>query len=324
VAPSKAVRGWDFWTEAKLGILSKYLPAFTTAAKRSPGRIYLDAFAGVVENVRRSTGEPIDGSARIAPRVVDPPFDELHYFELTGKAAQLEEMLRDEFPERTISVHGGDCNEQIPRVLRGINRRAATFAFLDPDGMELAWDTISALAEHKRQVSRFKIELWMLFTAAGFARTLPLEKELPTSSAHSASRLFGTDQWQAIHELRRKGAINGRHAREEYVNLMRWRLERVLGYASTHALDLHNAQDRSVYHLVFATDNKAGDQIMRDLYAEQARLFPKMRQQAAERRREQRTGQPRLLELEPVDEPSEKLYRPEPPWPPPSTDERAE
>ena len=39
-------RGWGYWTEAKLDILSKYLNAFTTASKSAGKTVYLDLFAG--------------------------------------------------------------------------------------------------------------------------------------------------------------------------------------------------------------------------------------------------------------------------------------
>lgn len=45
-----AKRGWGYWTEAKLDILSNYLPAFTTASKKAGKTVYLDLFAGSAAN----------------------------------------------------------------------------------------------------------------------------------------------------------------------------------------------------------------------------------------------------------------------------------
>jgi len=39
-------RSWGFWTEQKLAMLADYLPAFTTASKKAPTKLYLDLFAG--------------------------------------------------------------------------------------------------------------------------------------------------------------------------------------------------------------------------------------------------------------------------------------
>jgi three-Cys-motif partner protein len=116
--------------------------------------------------------------------------------------------------------------------------------------MELAWETIAALAEYKRGYRavgslkpEYKIELWMLFPTSGIVRALALEEEkVSIVDEARATRLFGTGRWRPIHELRVAGAITGGDAREEYVNLMRWRLERDLGYRSTHPFELKNTR----------------------------------------------------------------------------------
>ena len=52
---------------------------------------------------------------------------------------------------------------------------------------------------------------------------------------------YGTDQWQTILSGRREAALSATEAREEYVNLYRWRLETVLDYwiasVSSHSSD---------------------------------------------------------------------------------------
>jgi len=60
-------RTWGYWTVGKLDILRAYLDAFTTATKlRARDRIYLDLFAGGLDNRERMTDEPIESSAQIA------------------------------------------------------------------------------------------------------------------------------------------------------------------------------------------------------------------------------------------------------------------
>jgi hypothetical protein len=71
--------------------------------------------------------------------------------------------------------------------------------------------------------------------------------------------------------------LSAREAKEEYVNLMRWRLSEGLGYQRTHALELKNTRGGTVYHMVFATDNDAGDKIMADVYAKTASQMPHSR-----------------------------------------------
>jgi three-Cys-motif partner protein len=289
---ARAPRSWGYWTEGKLDILAKYLDRFTTATKnRAQQRIYLDAFAGEPTGTSRTTGMEVRGSARLALEVKDPPFDRCYFFELRHKADALREELLRNFPGRDIRVEGGDCNKKIPDTLATLRSErlgwVPTFAFLDPDGMELRWDTIREFAAHKLRgprPSRFKVELWVLFPSAGLIRTLALSKEtLPDREADRASGLFGSDAWSIIYRLRQMKRIEGQEARERYVNLYRWLLEQELGYYRTHALQINNRMNNPIYHLVFATDNPTGDKIMTHLYGEALTRFPQMREHARRR-----------------------------------------
>ena len=51
-------RTWGYWTRGKLDILRAYLDAFTTATKFGvTDRIYLDLFAGGLDNRERADGQ---------------------------------------------------------------------------------------------------------------------------------------------------------------------------------------------------------------------------------------------------------------------------
>lgn len=317
-----AGRSWGYWTQAKLSVLAEYLDAFVTASSGQAERVYLDAFAGEGAGLDRLTGEEFKGSARIALEARDPGFTRFRFFELGRRAVELEARLRADYPGRDIVVYEGDCNRTIPEALGQLAdvRWAPTFAFLDPDGMELAWGTLRQLAEHKlgyrAAVSAkptYKVELWMLFPSGGLVRTLALDPEKVTSDDEQrATGLFGDDAWRAIYTRRLSGELSGGDAREEYVNLMRWRLERELGYRWTHPLELKNTRGVPLYHMIFATDNEAGTRIMEHVYGKAAASIPAMRQEARDRAR----GQQALdlgLEFTP-----EAGYRYEPPWEPPS------
>ena len=132
-------RSWGFWTRYKLEILQRYLNAFTTATKNlAPKRVYLDLFGGEPENVDRQTLNPIDGSARTALNIDDPPFTHLRFFELQPNAGKLERSLSEEFPDRDWVVYPGDSNDTIHVALSDLRAAyagwAPTFAFIDPNG----------------------------------------------------------------------------------------------------------------------------------------------------------------------------------------------
>ncbi|HWB72661.1 MAG TPA: hypothetical protein VG452_10615 [Egibacteraceae bacterium] len=113
------------------------------------------------------------------------------------------------------------------------------------------------------------------------------------------------------HGARRQALLLLGQERDEYVNLLRWRLEQDLGYQRTHPLLIRNERGGPLDHMVFATDNPAGDRIMSYLYGQAASQFEAMRDEALQRR----SGQPRLFPVEIADQ---QLYRYEPPWQPDS------
>jgi three-Cys-motif partner protein len=320
---SGELRSWGFWTQAKLSILKEYLERFLQASGRQTERVYLDGFAGEGAGLDRQTQEEFLGSARIAIEAGGGRgFTKLRFFELDAdRAARLETRLREEFPGRDIKVEPGDCNKAIPdklQELRGLSW-APTFAFLDPDGMELAWDTLVALADHKRGYRsarsakpEYKTELWMLFPSAGLPRTLALEEsKLSPGDEARATRMFGCDDWKAIYDARAVGDIGPEAAREEYVNLMRWRLEKELGYRYTHAFEVKNTNGVPLYHMIFATDNEAGTRIMEAVYSQAARGFPEMQKEAKDRKKGQVA-----LDFDVPTGGLDATYQHEPPWEP--------
>lgn len=206
--------------------------------------------------------------------------------------------------------------------LRGVNW-APTFAFVDPNGPDIHWSTLDALSRFRKH-SLTKVELWILVAAGTFIQNLRTDGTAHPSEADKLTRMYGTEQWRVIYEARVSGAIAPSDAREEYVNLMRWRLEMVLGYRWTHPLEIFNEKGASIYHMVFATDHEAGNRIMTSLYNAAANEFPAMRTMARQRRArlEEESqgvfnlfGEQREVSTAAVGS-TERLYVHSPPWPP--------
>ncbi len=302
--PPQQASSWGFWTERKLAVLERYLPAFTRASSSVSARVYIDAFAGQGKGISRTTGEEFDASALIALRT-QPPFTHLRFCELASRAPHLQQELRRVFPNRVtdFEVAEGDCNLTIPAMLQGLRdddlRWAPTFAFLDPYGMQVRFDTLKALADHKLGYrSRFstkptyKVELWLLFPSSAILRVTAADAKRGTLPGQSqTTRVFGTADWEVIHRLWEARRISGAQARDEYVNLMRWQLEKKLGYRWTHPLRVEDLRRRPVYHMILATDNEAGTKIMSDIYSKVAAENPALYDQAVQ----ELTGHYRLI-----------------------------
>lgn len=316
-------RYWGFCTRGKLDLLRRYLDAFTTASKKQDEIIYLDLFGGQPDNRERLTHENLDGSARIALETDGARFTRLRFFEIEPYASRLQAVLQRDYVDRDLRVVAGDCNQTIGGVLQELApyNWAPTFAFVDPNGPDVHWSTLHALASFKKANLK-KVELWVLLAAGMFIRTLPRDGRVRPDDAMKLTQMYGTDQWRTIYEARVAETTSPGGAREEYVNLMRWRLEHVLGYRWTHPLEIFNERGHSIYHMVFATDHPVGNDIMTSLYNRAANEFPAMRE-AARRRRSRLTereagvqslfGDDDEFVEHPVG-PRERLYVHSPPW----------
>ena len=315
-------REWGIWTKLKLEVLSEYLDRFVTASQKAPHTVYLDLFAGQVENTLRDTKLPIDGSAARALQA-RLPFSRVVLFERPGRAAALKAELEQRFPARVDSLRmwPGDCNQRIDEALADLKSDgmewAATFAFLDQQGPDVHWTTLEKLARHR--AGQYKTELWLFFGSSLLPRGLGVKAEPNEDFAARVDAMLGTVEWREVYEARVRGDITGRQFRSELDNWMRWRLERRLGYKTTHTIPIHDESMREIYTMIFATDNAAGDKIMRHLYGLALREFPHMLREAQELRAAAAGGpiQGSLFPEDPTLVKAEELYTYSPPWPPP-------
>ena len=286
VAPS-----WGWWTQHKLDILHKYLQVFVTASKRVDERIYMDLFAGWPENVSRETKEPILGSVHRA-LTVNPPFTRVCLFELPAKARRLEAALRERYPNRPeLRVYPGDSNVTIDQALGDLAMAglcwAPTFAFIDQYASDIHWSTLQKIAAFRS--AKRKAEMWILFGTSFYPRGLRLQQQEPDSSyGDKLSLMFGTDEWRAITEGRRRGLLSAEQMRAELVNRMRWRLHHVLGYKHSLALTVRNTNGSDLYDMIFATDHPVGRRVMDYLYGKSWTQQEAMRQHALDVRRTRR------------------------------------
>lgn len=322
---------WGWWTGHKLEILEDYLQAFTTAGKKVDARIYLDLFAGWPRNKERVTDREIMGSVHRA-LMADPPFTHIGLFELPEKAERLGAAVATMYPHRAedIRVFPGDCNVTITRALRDLYqvRYAPTFAFIDQFAAEVSWSTFEHLSRFRPQ-HLTKPELWLLFGTSFLPRGLRVTQEhMDAKFGDRISAMYGCDDWFPIVRGRREGQLSPADMRSELINLMRFRLEEVLGYRTTHAFTLKNTNGQDLYTMIFATDHGAGARIMSRLYGNAIGRHDEMLRDAQARRRHQRAEQLNEdsgiealfdVDIEEIHAPpiaNNLVYRHEPPWEP--------
>ena len=121
---SSELRSWGFWTEVKLDTLERYLAGFTTASKGALTRLYIDLFAGRVDNVRSDDPSRHFSGSTVRALEADPSFDRLLFFELPDEAQLLRAELLTRFPsDSRYTVVGGDCNQTIHAELENLRNR---------------------------------------------------------------------------------------------------------------------------------------------------------------------------------------------------------
>lgn len=262
-------RKWGDWTEIKLEALGEYLNGFARACSGKARRtLYLDLFAGAAENQARSDARQILGSGA---RALDaqPPFTKLIFGELQERTAKdLLGYYAATWPGRDVEVLPGDCNTTFPARLTSLAsdrewRWAPTFAFIDQYAAEIHWATIKALSEFR--LGPRKTELWLLFGETFLPRGLGAGDTDGTFAAR-VDAMYGTTLWREIWAARQQGVLAPARAKLELVNLMRWRLEHELGYATTLPLAMANHSGRAIYTLIFATDHDVGERIMTHVF----------------------------------------------------------
>jgi three-Cys-motif partner protein len=145
------------WTEEKLMILESYLDAFADACKSAGGWYGLDLFAGPGLNWSETRDEERKGSPLIALEAESPKATQIVAAESHRKSYEALNLRTQAYGDR-IRLFNDDANQVVGDMLARIPPRAPAFAFLDPEGSELDWETVEAVANHKRGDSPTKIE----------------------------------------------------------------------------------------------------------------------------------------------------------------------
>jgi three-Cys-motif partner protein len=164
------------------------------------------------------------------------------------------------FGERAI-VRRGDCNRDLlPSMREMIDPRYPCLCLLDPEGMEVDWATIEALSTFR--TGKYKAELLLLLQVDGLGRVAPLYT-VEHWAEPRLRRFWGPGDWRSVYERRRSGELRVDEARTEYVRLYSDGL-RDLGYKRVLNREIRRRGRLGgiEYFLVFATDNKAGEDIM--------------------------------------------------------------
>ena len=201
------------WSAEKLDLLRCYLGGqerkggFLQATTHAHHRYYIDLFAGPGQNHVRGTAEVIDGSPLIALKAGPPAFTELFLVDADARNAVSLEVHRQDYPDRAVTVLRGDANVMVDQILATLSRQYPVFAFIDPRGAELDWQTVVKLARHKPS-NVPAIELFILFAYnQGLVRLLPHDPQKLVNEAALDRVMPDPRRWREIYAQRRSTTL---------------------------------------------------------------------------------------------------------------------
>lgn len=260
------------WSEVKLEILRKYAAAYSTILVRQPNleHAYIDGFSGSGQHLSKATGQPIEGSPRIALGI-EPPFRHYYFIDLDGD--KLDFLQRSVGARADVTILQGDCNRLLledifPRVTWEQYRRA--LCLLDPYGLQLEWGVIHAAGQSRT------IDLFLNFPVMDINRNVLWREPEGVSDElrQRMTRYWGDETWFDATYQRSKqlDLFGGEEAwikvtNDEVAEAFRQRLRQVAGFGHVpKPLPMKNSTGAVVYYRFFATAKPVGSNIVEDIF----------------------------------------------------------
>lgn len=210
----------------KLRVLDGYVHRFITAMHKMPWRafFYIDLMAGPGKN-QFPDGSVMLGSPLIALEAKHP-FSHYRFVERDPNNCEtLRKRVEASGRKDSVRVLQGDCNDvvyEIVNEIREIDRHppysddcwhSLNLAFLDPEGLELHWNTVKELCLINR------MDLIINFSTSSITRNA--RSLLESGKTDSIDRFFGSEEWQSEYK---EASGNSTHVRRALLDLYKKKL----------------------------------------------------------------------------------------------------
>jgi three-Cys-motif partner protein len=248
------------WTRDKLALIGYYLTPFARlCSEKAGGWVYVDGFAGNGANSVDEFGRA-KGSALLGATTTPPPNYLIAIESDPTNFRALESRLRKIDPR--FVVRNGDANNLLPELLNQVDRSLPGFCVRDPEGLELSWTTVELCARNR--VRSYPYELLIYFSTPGAARSAGVQdSRFLDMNEDRLNRFFGNEQWRAVADPIRRGELPPGAGGRRFLDLYEKQL-RALGYRTILHRPANSMAGTLVYHLIFASANAAGENIMKD------------------------------------------------------------
>jgi three-Cys-motif partner protein len=249
------------WAAEKLDYLARYINVFETAMRGIwKTRYYVDLMAGPGKNVVRGSKAVLLGSPLLA-LTTPHPFTGYFFVESSEDGFQALKQRCDASPySKRVTMLTGDCNVLVTNIVQCIKRddqSSLNLAFLDPEGFELRWETIAALASVRR------MDLIINYTQGGLNRLM--RRALEQKGQTIIDQFFGGREWRSLYQAWQSGKFrSGLH--RKLIDLYKEKLKD-LGYNEVVGGDevlqteplMRNTRRAPLYRLLFASKSKRGN-----------------------------------------------------------------
>jgi three-Cys-motif partner protein len=266
------------WTYDKLYYLNAYLARFIVSMRKKQWRAihYIDLFAGPGKN-RLSSGKIIPGSPLLALSQ-EQPFNHYYFTDLDPVYVDALKRRCSNHPEYAqISFLVGDANQVVDQIVSEVTNIDSIFtkgqwpslnlAFLDPEGLELHWNTVEKLANRRT-------DLIIYYPQMGITRDAP--REMESQPPTPIDRFFGDTNWRDLYRKYQNREETFLH--RTLLDYYKLKLT-ALGYTDNHIVEplLKNSKEVPLYRLLFACKHSLGNQfwadVTKDLPGGQMRLL---------------------------------------------------
>lgn len=273
----QATRFGGAWTQEKLQILRDYLDFYTTALKDQPFRLaYIDVFAGsgkieIGSKIEGQLGFESEhfmrGSAELALRIKDKPFDELIFIEKDSDHCRKLEQLKSEFSARSMKIEQAEANLYL-QEFEFDRRRWRGVIFLDPFATQVEWSTIVKIAKLRA------LDMWLLFPVSALQRMLPSSRipdDISPGWSNRLTRVYGDDSWRNLYQKTPQMGLFDGHSgnfRERGVqgltNIFKGNLKRLFGKRFLEkSRTLKNSRGSPLFEFIFCVGSDSPTAILR-------------------------------------------------------------
>jgi three-Cys-motif partner protein len=260
-----------YWSEVKLDIVKEYASAYSKIMNNWPlskGYYYIDGFAGAGVHLSKSSKELVLGSPANALNII-PPFTEYHFIDLNrNKTKLLEELSRG---NPNVRVYKEDCNKvllnKIFPAIRYDNYKRA-LCLLDPYGLHLNWEVMFTAGQSK------SIEIFLNFPLMDMNMNILWNNpdKVEAKQIDRMNSFWGDDGWRKVSYRTEENLFNEKYEVKTatHTPLIKAFCEKLITVAGftyvPEPVPMRNTKGAIVYYLFFASPNKTGHKIVKDIF----------------------------------------------------------